>query len=138
RALAEFHGVSESYLLKHLKALVAAGLFVSVPGPKGGYRLARPAQKITLLDVVCAVEGDEPAFRCTEIRQRGPAAIDRCAYRRPCVINKAMQSAETAWRKALKQRTLADIAAEIAAEADKRIGARTEAWLSRNERKAAS
>ncbi len=33
KALAEFHGVSESYLLKHLKALVEAGVFESVPGP---------------------------------------------------------------------------------------------------------
>ena len=41
KALAEYHGVSESYLLKHLKALTAAELLVSVPGPRGGYRLAR-------------------------------------------------------------------------------------------------
>src|SRR3954464_4841436 len=74
-ALAEFHGVSTSYLLKHLQALAGAGLLESVPGPKGGYRLAKPADRITLLDIVLAVEGEAPAFRCSEIRQRGPSPV---------------------------------------------------------------
>src|SRR3954468_23845749 len=76
RALAEFHGISESYLLKHLQALTKAGVFESIPGPTGGYRLARPPDQITVLEMVEAIEGPEPAFRCTEIRRRGPAAID--------------------------------------------------------------
>ncbi len=71
-ALAEFHGVSTSYLLKHLQLLSGAGIVSTVPGPKGGYRLARTTDKITLLDIVLAVEGPQPAFRCAEIRQRGP------------------------------------------------------------------
>ena len=71
-AVAEFHGVSASYLLKHLQALSGAGIVQTLPGPKGGYRLARPPEKITLLDIVLAVEGSEPAFRCAEIRRRGP------------------------------------------------------------------
>jgi Rrf2 family protein len=56
-ALAEFHGVSTSYLLKHLQALSGAGLLIAQPGPTGGYRLARTPDQITLLDVVLAVEG---------------------------------------------------------------------------------
>ncbi|MGK7653563.1 RrF2 family transcriptional regulator [Roseovarius sp. B08] len=70
--LAEFHGVSSSYLLKHLQSLSRAGLLQTLPGPRGGYRLARSPAEITLLDIVLAVEGPEPAFRCREIRQRGP------------------------------------------------------------------
>ena len=34
-ALAEYHGVSTSYLLKHLQALSGAGVLESVPGPAG-------------------------------------------------------------------------------------------------------
>ncbi|MEM9638412.1 MAG: Rrf2 family transcriptional regulator, partial [Pseudomonadota bacterium] len=41
RALADFHGVPESYLLKHLKSLAQAGILASAPGPNGGYGLAR-------------------------------------------------------------------------------------------------
>ena len=43
-ALAEYHGVSTSYLLKHLQALSGAGLLMALPGPSGGYRLAKPAR----------------------------------------------------------------------------------------------
>ena len=63
-ALAEYFGVSSSYLLKHLQALAGAGLLLSVPGPKGGYRLAREPAHISLLEIVLAIEGPEPAFRC--------------------------------------------------------------------------
>jgi Rrf2 family protein len=47
----------ERYLLKVLKPLVAAGLLYSVKGPNGGYRLARPANQITALEIVEAADG---------------------------------------------------------------------------------
>ena len=46
-ALAEEFGLSPSYLLKHLKALTASGILQSVPGPSGGYRLAKRAELIS-------------------------------------------------------------------------------------------
>ena len=46
-ALAEFHGVSPSYLLKHLQALSGVGIVETIPGPRGGYKLARPAAGIS-------------------------------------------------------------------------------------------
>ncbi|HWN35632.1 MAG TPA: Rrf2 family transcriptional regulator [Pseudonocardia sp.] len=45
-----------------------------MPGARGGFRLARPADKITLMDVVTAIEGLEHAFRGTEIRRHGAGA----------------------------------------------------------------
>ena len=132
KALAEFHGVSESYLLKHLKALTAAHLLESVPGPRGGYCLARSPERITLLDVVQAIDGTQPAFRCTEIRQRGPAALEARAYRRPCIINTAMLRAESAWRAELDRTSLADIARGVVKTADPRVSARGAQWLEQN------
>ncbi len=134
RAMAEFHGVPESYLLKHLKALVAAGLLESVTGPKGGYRLAKPPTDISLLDVVQAIDGPGPAFRCTEIRRRGPCALEAGAYPRPCGINAAMLRAEDAYRSALAAETLAKVTGEFAAHADPRIFALGGAWLNDNKR----
>jgi Rrf2 family protein len=55
--IARAKGMPERYLLKILVALVRAGLVVSLKGPHGGYRLARPAKGITLLEVVEAVDG---------------------------------------------------------------------------------
>src|SRR6476661_4659379 len=95
--LAEFHDVAPAYLAKHLQALSRAGIIESVSGPKGGYRLARPADQISMLEVVEAVEGDEAAFRCTEIRQCGPDRVAPEKYVRSCGIARAMAVAELAW-----------------------------------------
>lgn len=107
--LAEFHGVPPAYLAKHLQQLSAAGIVESTPGRKGGYRLARPPADVTVLEIVEAVEGDERAFRCTEIRQRGPAAVARSQYSPVCGIARVMHRAEAAWRRELKAHTLADV-----------------------------
>jgi Rrf2 family protein len=113
--LAEFHEVPPAYLAKHLQALTAAGITTSLPGPRGGYRLARPPADISVLDVVLAVEGDDTAFRCSEIRQRGPAASapTSSAYRRPCGIARTMWRAEDAWRAELKATSIGDIVLEL-------------------------
>jgi Rrf2 family protein len=133
-ALAEQFGLSPSYLLKHLNALTAAGILESVPGPYGGYRLARPADRISLLDIVLAVEGPEPAFRCGEIRQNGPVKLDRSAYVKPCGINAAMLKAEKAYRKALAGERLSDIVHNFMTEADPRSVAAGCAFVERHQR----
>jgi Rrf2 family protein len=55
--IARARGISERFLVKALTPLVRAGLLLSLKGPSGGYRLARPATKISLLEVVEAVDG---------------------------------------------------------------------------------
>jgi Rrf2 family protein len=116
--LAEFHGVPAPYLVKQLQKLSQAGIVEATTGRTGGYRLARPATEITLLDVVTALEGDDRAFRCTEIRQQGPTAVAARKYIRPCGIARAMWRAEDAWRAELAAVTIADINAELARTAD--------------------
>lgn len=133
-ALAEFHGVSPSYLLKHLQAMAGAGLLLSVPGPRGGYRLAKPADKITLLDIVLAVEGPEPAFRCGEIRQRGPSPVAAHFFKSPCAVNAAMLKAERAYRAELKKITVADLGSGPDTALGKAITARTCTFFDLHER----
>jgi Rrf2 family protein len=55
--IARARGIPELFLLKILKPLVSARILSSVKGPNGGYRLARPAAKISVLDIVEAVDG---------------------------------------------------------------------------------
>lgn len=121
--LAEFHGVPPAYLAKHLQLLSRAGVVESVSGPRGGYRLSRPAGAITLLDVVTAVEGAEPLFRCTEIRRRGPAAAGG-SYRGSCVIDRAMRHAEQAWQSALRVQTVGDLVDQLGGTGEATVG-----WL---------
>ena len=127
--LAEFHGVPAPYLAKQLQAMAGAGIVESVAGRRGGYRLARPPAEIPLLDVVDAVEGAEPAFRCTEIRQRGPAALDASCYPRACGIARAMWAAEDAWRRELRSRTVADLLVGLANDLHPDAAAKGAAWF---------
>jgi Rrf2 family protein len=55
--IAEARGVPERFLMKVLRPLVSARVLLSLKGPNGGFRLARPASQITLLEVVEAVDG---------------------------------------------------------------------------------
>jgi Rrf2 family protein len=136
-ALAEFHGVSTSYLLKHLQALSGAGILDTVPGPKGGYRLAKTPKEISLLDIVLAVEGPAPAFRCNEIRQRGPNPVSDRFFASPCNISAAMLRAERVYRAELAKTSIADIGIELTALDDGSIAARSCAFLEIHERKTA-
>ncbi len=133
-ALAAQFGLSPSYLLKHLQALTAAGVLESVPGPAGGYRLARTPERISLLDIVLAVEGPEPAFRCGEIRRGGPVKLPASAYAKPCGIKAAMLRAEKAYRAALAAEKLSDIVAGFRLEADPRSVASACAFVERYRR----
>jgi Rrf2 family protein len=109
RRLAEFFDLPEPYLAKLLKALVEGEVLTSVPGVNGGYRLARPADQITVLDVVRGVNGHITMFHCAEIRQRGPVGLTADQCRLPCGIAKVMYGAELAWRNALAAATVADL-----------------------------
>jgi Rrf2 family protein len=56
-AIARAVGMPRLFLLKVLNSLGRARLLLAAKGPNGGYRLARPAKGITLLDIVEAVDG---------------------------------------------------------------------------------
>ena len=57
KTISKEHKIPLDYLLKILQQLVRAGILNGIRGPKGGFKLQRPANKITLLDVVEAVDG---------------------------------------------------------------------------------
>jgi DNA-binding IscR family transcriptional regulator len=82
-----------------------------------------------VLEIVDAVEGREPAFRCSEIRQRGPAGLEPAVYRLPCAINATMLRAERAWRRSLGEQTVAGLVAGIAKRADPRAVEKTFVWF---------
>jgi Rrf2 family protein len=111
--LAEFHEVSSTSLAKQMQSLARAGIVAATEGRDGGYFLARDPANITLLDVVRAIDGDTAAFRCTEIRQRGPMAATPSQCVTPCAIARAMAAAEDAWRSALARTSIADLVRDV-------------------------
>lgn len=129
--LAAWHDLPAAYLNKQLQALARAGIVSSTPGPRGGFRLARPLAAISLMDVVAAVEGPEEAFRCAEIRQQGPGAgapAAETADAADCAIARAMTRAELAWRRALAAQNLDEIRQQAERQAPEAPG-RLRAWL---------
>ena len=58
--------VTIRFSLKILRKLVAAGLVISFKGTQGGYELARTSDKISLKEVIEAVEGTYMLNRCLE------------------------------------------------------------------------
>ena len=71
RDIAESHGIPERYLVQILLQLKGAGLVQSTRGAAGGYKLARGADRISLGEVLSAIDGpgeppresDKPAAR---------------------------------------------------------------------------
>jgi Rrf2 family protein len=127
--LAEFHDVSRTYLAKNLQALSRAGLVASTEGRDGGYLLTRDAADISVLEIVQAVDGADPAFRCTEIRKRGPLAASEEACRRPCVIAQAMADAEQAWRASLAAVSVAHLADRLTTDVGPQTLGNIRGWL---------
>jgi Rrf2 family protein len=127
--LAEFHNLKLAYLRKHFQALSKAGIVTTVTGPQGGYRLSRESDKISLLDIYFALEGNEPAFRCSEIRQDGPCAMPNADYSIPCNIASSMWRAEAAWRKELAQVSIADVLAATAKQLTSEKIERMQQWM---------
>lgn len=77
--IAERTKVPKGYLSKILRDLVVAELIVSQRGPNGGFSLARAPDKITILDVVNAVD---PIQRIKKCPLGNPAHIQLCPLHR--------------------------------------------------------
>lgn len=127
KRFAEFFELPDPYLAKVLKQLVDGGVLTSASGTAGGYLLARPAGRITALEVVTAIDGQQQMFHCTEIRRRGPVGLTSGQCRQPCGIAKVMYAAELAWREALAQTTIAELVQQATPPSQRRAAQ----WLGR-------
>lgn len=57
--ISQRQGISLSYLEQLFSHLRRAGLVQGLRGPGGGYRLARPADSVSVAEVIVAVDGKE-------------------------------------------------------------------------------
>ncbi|MET9323447.1 Rrf2 family transcriptional regulator [Streptomyces sp. NPDC003038] len=111
--LAQYYDLPAAYLAKQLQALVKAGVLAATTGPRGGFRLARQASEITLLQIVEAVDGTSSPYECREIRQQGRGALPPEECQSTCIIAQKMADAHEAWRRSLAETSLADILAAL-------------------------
>ncbi|QYX80305.1 RrF2 family transcriptional regulator [Streptomyces akebiae] len=118
--LAQHFDLPAAYLAKQLQALVKAGVLAATTGPRGGFRLARPASEITLLQIVEAVDGASSPYECREIRQQGRGALPAEECQSPCILAEKMDEAHEAWRRSLAATSLAEVIAALPPSAPSR------------------
>jgi Rrf2 family protein len=85
-------------LARLLRSLNRAGIIETREGAKGGIRLAVPADQVTLLDVVEAIEQQRPLFRT----DAAPAVTGATPTQRQKALRTALQGAESAMRTELE------------------------------------
>ncbi|MGE3276943.1 MAG: Rrf2 family transcriptional regulator [Vicinamibacterales bacterium] len=105
REIAEAYDIPLELLAKVLQRLVRARLLVSVQGTRGGYRLGRGADRITVADVIEAVDGPVTVTACSE-DDHACDQYSKCSIRDPLwkIKNRILD--------ALTTMTMAEMAAE--------------------------
>jgi len=120
RDLAVFQKIPERFLAKLFTRLKKAGLVQGLEGVAGGFVLARPAERIRVLDVLAAVDPDRTLFTCAEIRRQcalyGPTPPEWATAGR-CRIHLFMGEAERVLQEFLASKTLADLVGEYESKA---------------------
>lgn len=109
REMAEASALPLPVVSKMLKELASAGLLESLRGAKGGYRLVRVPEAITVAEIVRALEGPIALMECTA----GPG---HCEQEARCTVQEPWHRINRAVNDALSRVTLADLARPLAAK----------------------
>lgn len=142
RALAELQGVPQELLAKVFTKLAKAGLVAATEGVRGGFKLARPADEISVLDIVRAIDGDKSIFECRDIRGRC-AVFDGSppdwATSGTCAIHAVMLTAQKRMEEALAQQTVLDLVRRVGRKAPPSFNEEVIRWMdTRRDGRAAS
>ena len=108
RKLAEAEQISYPFACKILQELHTAGLVKSVMGPTGGYKLCRPADQVTLLDVIEVAQGPVNINSCV--------GVESCPRKERCPISKRLAGLQDYLANYLTNITLADLLDEMVPE----------------------
>jgi Rrf2 family protein len=103
RAIAARMDIPPRFLPQVLRDLSVAGLVSARTGRRGGYRLARPADSISLLAIVEAVEGETGRQTC--VLRGGPCGLEGL-----CAVHPVFADAQAAIVERLQGARLADVA----------------------------
>lgn len=104
--IAKTHNLSELFLFKIIQPLVEAGMIQTTRGRNGGIALAKPAERISLLDVVRVTEDNFAMAQCFEEDQGDCPLVDNCE------LNAALRKALNAFFEVLGGYTIGDLVAK--------------------------
>ena len=91
---------------KILKALAKGQVIVATRGAQGGYSLARPADEITVAEIIAALDGPVALTACVD------GSDDNCSVERLCPLAGGWNRINLAVKAALDEVSLADLISE--------------------------
>lgn len=121
RQIGEKYGLPMPLLMNLLKELNKAEIVVSFRGPNGGYALATEPERISLMDVISALEGPVRLVQCADCppsappdlvprgREGSAAEVLGCPLTQVCPIRGPIRRLNERIRGFLEQTTLADL-----------------------------
>jgi Rrf2 family protein len=122
--LADAQGIPQKFLQNILLELRRAGIVASHRGPDGGHALARPADQITVADVIRAVDGPLGSVA-------GHAPEDMEYHGSTMRLRDTWVAVRASVRGVLEGITLADIASDHLPDSISRLLDGTDAWVRR-------
>jgi Rrf2 family iron-sulfur cluster assembly transcriptional regulator len=110
-AIGEATGISDGYLEQLFRNLKKDGIVKSKKGKYGGYYLAKPAQDITVGDVLLSVEGPLSLVRCSE--------SETCKRQAKCLTHKLWDAAYIKLKETISEISIAMLVADYSARLKK-------------------
>ncbi len=110
KEIAEREQIPAKFLEQILLTLKNAGLLQSKMGTGGGYHLAKPAEQITLGQIVRVLDGPLAPLRCVSQMAYEPCG---CPDERTCGLRMVMGDVRNAIAGVLDRTTLADVAKRV-------------------------
>jgi len=105
KEMADAYQIPLPLLSKVLQKLGKNGFLLSEHGTNGGYRLARPAQSITALEVIRSIDG--PIFLTSCFTEHG-----ECNQSNRCTVREPLRKVHDGIQKLLASISIADMAEE--------------------------
>ncbi|NBC65716.1 MAG: Rrf2 family transcriptional regulator [Bacteroidetes bacterium] len=104
--IAKEQDIPKHFLSKILQMLVKNKLLVSMKGPTGGFNLSRPASKITLIEVIDAIDGLDVFNKCG-------IGFKQCSDKHPCPIHHDYKKVRNRIQKLFETKTLQELAEDV-------------------------
>jgi len=115
REIAESYDLPTSLIMNVLKQLASAGFVEGVRGARGGYRLACRPERVSLADLIEALEGPIRLAECIAGPGKHRADREVCSIVDHCPVAGPVHRVQRKLSDFLKQVSLADIAEPAAA-----------------------
>ncbi len=104
--IAKEQDIPKHFLSKILQLLVKHKLLISMKGPTGGFNLNRPADQITLIEVIDAIDGLDVFNKCG-------IGFKQCNDDHPCPIHQDFKKVRNRVQNLFETKTLQELTEDV-------------------------